>query len=150
ADTLADDLGRFGRDEPIRARPIGLGERGWKWARRHPAKAMLVLSLVVGLAAITLGSVFYGLYANLRFRQAEQHARVADRVARLWSAARDAELKGEVAQAQQQEPRALEHFAEAESGMKQALAILETEADPELSVQIEEHRQRVQQNLQEL
>ncbi len=42
AAALAEDLRRFLADEPIRARPTSLWERGAKWARRRPALAALV------------------------------------------------------------------------------------------------------------
>ncbi len=38
---LADDLERWQRGEPVRARPAGLIVRAVKWARRHPAHAAL-------------------------------------------------------------------------------------------------------------
>src|SRR5262249_24677955 len=47
AGALADDLDRFIRLEPIRARPIGAMERTAKWTRRKPA-------LAVALAACAL------------------------------------------------------------------------------------------------
>jgi eukaryotic-like serine/threonine-protein kinase len=54
---LADDLRRFRKHEPIRARPTPFWERTWKWARRRPAVAtlavLLVLSIGVGLALVT-------------------------------------------------------------------------------------------------
>ena len=54
AEALADDLRRFERGEPIKARPVRPVERGVRWARRRPALAgalasgvLLALALVV-------------------------------------------------------------------------------------------------------
>lgn len=53
---LADDLRRFLGNEPIRARPIGVLGRSWRWCRRNPRVALLaglvVLSLLGGVAGI--------------------------------------------------------------------------------------------------
>lgn len=55
AAAVAEDLRRFLDHEPIRARSVGAIERTWKWARRRPAIAGLLvavmLALVGGLAA---------------------------------------------------------------------------------------------------
>ena len=53
AAALADDLRRFGEGRPIQARPVGWGERSWRWCRRNPtAAALLVTALaLVGLAS---------------------------------------------------------------------------------------------------
>src|SRR2546429_904934 len=48
---LAEDLERWLKHEPIRARRTGLFTRGRKWLRRNPTTAVLVASLVV-LAAV--------------------------------------------------------------------------------------------------
>src|SRR5213083_1150636 len=48
---LAEDLERWRKHEPIRARPTGMFTRGRKWVRRNPTIAVLVASLVA-LAAV--------------------------------------------------------------------------------------------------
>jgi WD40 repeat protein/tetratricopeptide (TPR) repeat protein len=47
AQALAEDLRRFLNHEPIRARPVGLGERAVKWARRRPAVAGLLAAVIL-------------------------------------------------------------------------------------------------------
>jgi serine/threonine-protein kinase len=53
AEALADDLDRYGRGEPIRARPIGRLARGVRWCRRNPAPTAVVAValLAAGIAA---------------------------------------------------------------------------------------------------
>ena len=50
AQGLADDLARFLRSQPIRARPIGGFERTWKWIRRQPMFAALLATLALVIA----------------------------------------------------------------------------------------------------
>jgi eukaryotic-like serine/threonine-protein kinase len=47
AGDLADDLGRYRRGEPVRARPVSRWERTARWARRHPTVAALLAAVVV-------------------------------------------------------------------------------------------------------
>ncbi len=49
---LAEDLERWLKHEPIRARRTGIFTRGRKWVRRNPTSALLVISLVALAAAI--------------------------------------------------------------------------------------------------
>jgi TolB-like protein/Tfp pilus assembly protein PilF/predicted Ser/Thr protein kinase len=49
---LAEDLERWLRHEPIRARRTGVFGRGKKWVRRNPTKALLLISLTALAAAI--------------------------------------------------------------------------------------------------
>src|SRR5262249_24252479 len=56
ADALAEDLERYLRGEPILARRTGPLERAVKWARRRPATAALLLS-VLSVAALGFAGV---------------------------------------------------------------------------------------------
>jgi WD40 repeat protein len=97
---LADDLRRFLRGEPIRARPAGPGERALKWARRRPAAAALIAVSVLGLLALTAGSLVYA--------SQQEHLRLAaDQVAE-----QERELK-RVAEGAAEQERSLKRVAEA-------------------------------------
>jgi serine/threonine protein kinase len=82
AQELADDLRRWLHGEPIKARPIGKAERLWRWCRRNPVAASLLL-------AVTLGSAF-GLWFLSRL--SEQLVRSSA----LESAAQQSEMLEEV------------------------------------------------------
>jgi eukaryotic-like serine/threonine-protein kinase len=49
---LAEDLERWLRHEPVRARQTGPLRRAAKWVRRHPTLALFILSATLGLAGI--------------------------------------------------------------------------------------------------
>ena len=70
ASELADDLERWFRHEPIRAKPTGALQRVGKWARRRPALAAL---LVVGLAGLA-GVLWEWRAADSARRSAVQEA----------------------------------------------------------------------------
>ncbi len=50
AGELAEELGRFLKDEPIHARPIGRPEKAWRWCRRNPLAASFAGTVCVALA----------------------------------------------------------------------------------------------------
>jgi formylglycine-generating enzyme required for sulfatase activity len=77
AEELANDLRRFQTGEPIRARPVGVVERTWKWSRRRPALAALfcvVLLALVWLALLSGNLVAARNDADEKRKAAEQEA----------------------------------------------------------------------------
>jgi serine/threonine protein kinase/WD40 repeat protein len=69
---VAEELARFLGGQPIRARPLGPVERGWRWAKRRPAGAALIL--VSALAVF--GLLGLSLWHNARLRGTLYHSLV--------------------------------------------------------------------------
>jgi tetratricopeptide (TPR) repeat protein len=90
AHDLGEDLRRWLNGEPIRARPVGVTVKLWRWCRRRPAlaglAAALVLTVAVGFAAVAhlwrVAEEQRGR-AESHARQAEEHARQAGAQRRL-------------------------------------------------------------------
>ena len=73
AEALADDLERWQRGEPVRARRTGLLERTWKWARRRPGLALLLGFLAIfGALTLVLGAGYVTTVVNLHEAQSKQ------------------------------------------------------------------------------
>ena len=88
AKDLADDLRRFLSGEPIRARPLGRVKRLWRWCRRNPVAAGMIL-------AVSLSSAF-GLWELSRLsdylvrtsalESAAQQSEILDKVNKFYTA----------------------------------------------------------------
>ena len=61
AKEMADDLRRYLRGEPCRARPVGRLERGWLWVMRNRALAAWVAAAALLLFAVSVGSVLFAV-----------------------------------------------------------------------------------------
>jgi serine/threonine-protein kinase len=76
---LAEDLRRYLNQEPIRARPVGRGERLWRWCRRNPQVAGLLAVLALVVAAALVGMTALWLRAETQRELAEDNAAEAGR-----------------------------------------------------------------------
>src|SRR5216117_1459293 len=71
AQELANELNRFLRDEPIKARPINRFEKAWRWCRRKPAVASLGGATILLLLALAIGSPIAAFSINRERQHAE-------------------------------------------------------------------------------
>jgi serine/threonine-protein kinase len=127
AAAMADDLSRFGDGRPIEARPVGWGERSWRWCRRNPTLAAL---LVTALALVGL-AVSGGFW--LERQQAERRAETARREGQQSEAAESALEQAAALQKQGRWP--------------EARAVLEVAPNLEDTPALADLRQRVGQAL---
>jgi serine/threonine protein kinase len=88
AAALAEDLERFLRGEPVQARPLGPAGRAWRWSRRKPVAAVLLLGLLISFGAslyLWRRAVAHEALAQAGKREALEHLHQAE------TARRDAE-----------------------------------------------------------
>src|SRR5262249_44844838 len=92
---LAEDLRRFRRGQPIRARPVGRAERLVKWVRRRPAQAVAYGLLVLLLLFSTGGTAMVLLWTrtDLARKDAEEARTRAERAQKEAEYARDQALE---------------------------------------------------------
>jgi hypothetical protein len=89
---LAAELGRFLGGEPVRARPVGRLERGWRWCKRNPGVAGLLATVVLLLATGTALVTWQWLKAEQALARAEraQQERALEQVHALTEAVPEA------------------------------------------------------------
>jgi serine/threonine protein kinase len=87
AQDLADDLRRFLRGEPIRARPVGRVERLWRWCRRNPVAAgvLLAVSLSSAFGLWELSRLSEDLVRSSALESAAQQSEILEEVNNYYS-----------------------------------------------------------------
>ncbi len=64
AEELSADLKRFLKGSPVKARRVSLSERVWRWSKRHPSRAALVVCLTLLITTLLVGSIFVAYREN--------------------------------------------------------------------------------------
>ena len=107
AEALAEDLERYGRGEPIVARPASSIERAAKWAKRRPAVAALAAAVMI-LVVTGAAGILWQWREAVAAREVAQIMAVAERTARDQAVilqGKEAEARKAAEAAEQQEAR---------------------------------------------
>jgi WD40 repeat protein/tetratricopeptide (TPR) repeat protein/tRNA A-37 threonylcarbamoyl transferase component Bud32 len=75
AGDLSADLHRYLVGKPILARPVGQGERVWRWCQRNPALATACGLALIALLAVSIVSTLFAFHSN---RAAKRESQAAD------------------------------------------------------------------------
>jgi WD40 repeat protein len=75
---VAADLQDFIDDEPIKARPLGLRERGWRWCRHNPAVAGLTASVFLLLTTLVVVAAVALVKTSLALKREAELLRTAE------------------------------------------------------------------------
>lgn len=70
AAAFADDLDNWLAGRPINARPINAAEQLWRWAKRNPLPALLVVALFGTMVTIAIGSTLAAIRIDKERRRA--------------------------------------------------------------------------------
>jgi tetratricopeptide (TPR) repeat protein len=127
AAALADDLNRFRDGRPIRARPPSLVGRLWRWGRRNPAAAALIVA-ALAFVGLVVGGGFW--FERQRTERREETARREERGRQAVEAAL------ERAAAFRQDGR----WPEARAALEGAPALLGTSAPADLRERLRQAR----------
>jgi serine/threonine-protein kinase len=134
AQGLADDLHRFLDGKPILARPVGVIERAVKWARRRPAVALLVGTLLVMLVAAA------GIGIWLRYQGAQRAGQAQDAIRTALKRAADLRPEERWSEALDVVTDASPHLADARSPDLER-RLRQAQSDFQIAVDMEEVRE---------
>ncbi|MGF1580203.1 MAG: protein kinase [Gemmataceae bacterium] len=120
AGELARDLQRFLNNEPIQARPVSSYEHAWKWARRNPVVASLIVGLCVVLVGGLMGITALWLKADFERRAAITARNLAKKNAEI-AVTNEAEAQAQKLKAEDNAKKALVAENAAKKSAQQAM-----------------------------
>jgi WD40 repeat protein/serine/threonine protein kinase len=112
---LAEELRRYQNDQPILARPMHAWERSWRWVRRRPAVAGLLVTAAVALMALGgAGVATFAYRATDKARQDAIEARTQAEASQTYAEGQRAEAVAQRQEARRQHDEADKQRREAE------------------------------------